>query len=331
MKQTKTLKLTLEALLAAIWMVVLVGALPVFGQPSHARIAVLTPGFTFTPVYKGLKEGMARLGYKEEQNITFIVEDTKGSIDNLPNRVTKLLSAKPDVLFTITTIHTVTAKQATTTVPIVFALVGDPVGDGLIESYASSKNNVTGVSSFNAPLSGKRLEVLLEVAPRIKRLLVFVVPKEVITLSSLRFLEDTAKKFGVQLACRDVASKEEVEAQLQKMPKESFDAIYYMPSVLLRSTIDLFVKKAKAERVPLVVHEDSLVEQGALISYGPEPRLTGLQAAALVDKVLRGSKPSEIVVETPNRLFLTINLTTAKEIGLKIPRGILERADRLIE
>ena len=263
MAQTKSLKLTLEALFAVIWMVVLVGASPVFGQPSHARIAVLTPGLTFTPVHEGLKEGLARLGYKEGQNITFIVEDTRGTIENLSARVTKLLSAKPDVLFTIATIHTVTAKQATTTIPIVFALVGDPVGDGLIESYASSKNNVTGVSSSNAPLSGKRLEVLLEVAPRIKRLLVFVVPKEVITLSSLRFLEDTAKKFGVQLARRDVTSQEEVETELRKMPKGSFDAIYYMPSVLLRSCIDLIVKKAKAERVPLVVHEDCLVEQGA--------------------------------------------------------------------
>jgi putative ABC transport system substrate-binding protein len=210
-------------------------------------------------------------------------------------------------------------------------LVGDPVGDGLIASYASSKNNVTGVSSFNAPLSGKRLELLLEVAPRIKHLLVFVIPKEVITLSSLRFLEDTAKKFGVQLARRDVANKGEVEAALQKMPKGSFDAIYFMPSVLLRSSIDLLVKKAKIERVPLIVHEDSLVEQGALISYGPEPRLIGVQAARLVDKVLKGTRPSEIVVETPDRLYLAINLTTAKDIGLKIPHGILERADRLME
>jgi putative ABC transport system substrate-binding protein len=330
MTQNKSLKLTLEALFAAIWMV-LAGVTPVFARLPHARIAVFTPGLNFTPVYEGLKEGLSRLRYKEGQNITFIVEDTKGSIENLSARVTKLLPTKPDVVFTIATIHTVTAKQATTTVPIVFAWVGDPAGDGLIASYASSKNNVTGVSSSSASLSGKRFEVLMEAAPKIKRVLAIVVPKESIALSSFRFLEESAKKIGVQLVRQDVTNKEEIEQCLQKMRGKSVDAIYYVPSVLLASNINLIVKKAKAERIPLVVNEDALVERGALISYGPDPRLIGLQAASLVDRVLKGTKPSEIVVETPNRLFLTINVTTANEIGLKIPRGILERADRLIE
>jgi putative ABC transport system substrate-binding protein len=100
---------------------------------------------------------------------------------------------------------------------------------------------------------------------------------------------------------------------------------------VVRANIDLLIKKAKGDRIPFAVSEDSLVKQGALISYGPDMQQVGLQAAALVDRVLKGTKPSDIVVETPGKLFLTVNLTTAKEIGLMIPRGILERADRLIE
>ena len=131
MEQDKSPKLTLVALLAAIWMI-LAGVSPIFGQPSHARIAILTPGLTFTPVHEGLKEGLARLGYKEGQNITFIVEDTKGISTDLAPRVAKLLAAKPDVLFPVTTIHSIAAKQATTTVPIVFAWASDPDKAGLI-------------------------------------------------------------------------------------------------------------------------------------------------------------------------------------------------------
>jgi putative ABC transport system substrate-binding protein len=99
----------------------------------------------------------------------------------------------------------------------------------------------------------------------------------------------------------------------------------------MRTNIDLLIEKSKSDRIPMAVSDESLVERGALFSHGPSTRLIGLQAASLVDKVLKGTKPSEIVVETPNRFFLTVNLATAKTIGLKVPRAILERADRLIE
>ena len=330
MKQTNWLKLVLEALLVANWMV-LIGVSPVAGQPSHAQVAVLTPGITLASVHEGLQEGLARLGYKEGKNITYLVDDTKGSTSDLVLRAAKLLTAKPDVIFAVTTLHAVAAKRATTTVPIVFAWVGDPIQAGLIASYASSKNNLTGISSSSAMLSGKRLDVLLEVAPKVKRLLVFVVPEESAGLIALQVLEETAKKLGVQLVRRVVTNREEIDRALKEAPKVSVDAIFFISSTLVRANIDLLVKKAKRERIPLAVHEDSLVEIGGLISYGSDPRLAGLQAAVLVDKVLKGTRPGEILVETPDRFFLAINLRTAKEIGLHIPSAILERADRVVE
>ncbi len=330
MAQTKSCTLTIAVLLAVSW-TVLAGVSSVFSQTPHARIAVLTPGLTFSPVHEGLKEGLARLGYQEGKNITFIMEDTKGSSVDLASRSAKLLAAKPDVLFPVTTTHSVAAKQATATVPIVFAWVGNPVEAALIAAYASSKNNVTGISSFNAPLSGKRLETLLEVAPKIKRVLTIVTPAESIALSTMIFLTETAKKVGVQLVRRDVASGEALEQVLRDMPRGSVDAIYYVPSILMLGKLDSLIKKAKEARIPLVVPDEFMVKQGALCSFGPNPQMVGRQAAPLVDRVLKGVKPSDIVIETPNKLFLTVNLATAREIGLTIPRGILERADRLIE
>ena len=175
------------------------------------KIGVLTPGMIFGPVFRGLQERLNRLGYKNGQNITFIVEDTKGSTSNLPVRVGKLLEAKPDALFTVLTADSVAAKEATATVPIVFAFIGDPVGAGLVASFASAKNNVHGVSSFAAPLTGKRLEALLEMAPKVKRVLVVVTTNESFALSSFKFLEETAKKLKVQLVRRDVVKEGEVE------------------------------------------------------------------------------------------------------------------------
>ena len=300
---------------------------PIYGQPSHARVAVFTPGLIWEPIEAGFREGMARLRYKEGQNITFIVEDTRGSAADLPSRVAKLLAAKPDVLFTVMTAHSVAAKEATATVPIVFAFIGDPVGAGLVASFASSKNNVTGVSSIAAPLAGKRLEALLEMAPKVKRILVVVTTNESFALSSFKFLEETAKKLKVQLVRRDVAKEDEVEQALQKTQKGSVDAIFYLPSVLQLSRFDLFVQKAKNEKIPLVVHDESMVKRGALFSYGYKSRQVGLQAATLVDKVLNGVKPSDIMIEIPDKLFLTLNVTTAKGIGLKIPPSVLERAE----
>jgi putative tryptophan/tyrosine transport system substrate-binding protein len=136
---------------------------------------------------------------------------------------------------------------------------------------------------------------------------------------------------GVKLVRRDVTSEEEIKKALEETFKGSVDAIFNTTSTLMRYSIDLLIKKAKLDRIPLSVNEDGLVDRGALISYGPDSRLVGLQAANLINKILKGAKPGEIKVEPPDRFFLAINQTTAKQIGLNIPRGVLEQADRLVQ
>ena len=136
----------------------------------NARIGILTPGLTFGAVHEGMTEGLAQLGYSEGKNITFVIEDTKGNTSDLPARAAKLMAAKPDLLFTVTILHTKAAKQATSVIPIVFAVAIDPLGTGLIESLARPGGNVTGLSLQQPDTTGKRLELLREIVPGLRRL-----------------------------------------------------------------------------------------------------------------------------------------------------------------
>jgi putative ABC transport system substrate-binding protein len=303
-----------------------------WAQSAPYRVGVLTPGINFTPVFDGLREGLDRLGYKEGGNVTFIIEDTKGEVSGLGGRAKKLLEGGADVIFAVTTAYALAAKNASSPVPVVFAMVGgDPVGAGLVASFPSSQNNVTGVTSNVDQLSGKRLEILQEMKPGIKRVLVLVQPWEAITQRSFQLLEQAAKKLRVQLVRREVTSREEIERTLAQTPKGSVDAIQHLSSVLVTSNIELLIKKAIKDKLSMATQEASLVEKGALFSYGPDFRLVGAQAARLMAKVLKGEKPSDIPIETPEKFLLAVNLTVAKAIGLKIPRAVLERVDRVVE
>src|SRR3989442_3190647 len=176
-----------------------IGVALVGAQPRHHRVAVLLPRQTFNLALEGLREGLAQLGYQEGKNLTFMVENAQGDVASLPNRAARLVEAKPDVLFTVTTAPTIAAKQATTTIPIVFAVVTDPLRSGVIASYASSQNNVTGITNSAGPLSGKRLEILQEIAPWIKRVLVLVAPQGSVATGSFQFLPEAASKLALQL------------------------------------------------------------------------------------------------------------------------------------
>ena len=260
-------------------------------QPRHHRVAVLLPRLTFNLALEGLREGLAQLGYQEGKNLTIMVEDAQGDVASMANRAVSLVETKPDVLFTVTTASTIAAKQATTTIPIVFAAVGDPLRSGIIASYASSQNNVTGITNSAGPLSGKRLEILQEIAPGIKRVLVLVAPQESVATVSFQFLSEAASKLGIELLRQDVRSPEEIVQTLQAVPKGAVDAIYFVPSSLVGTHIDLLIRKATEDRIPLSVTEQPMVEQGALVSYGADLRLLGMQAAKLVAKIIKGAKP----------------------------------------
>jgi len=303
----------------------------VAAQTSVPTVGVLTPGLHYEPVFNGLREGLEKLGYRENRWVKFIVEDTQGSLDTLAEQAAKLVAAKPDVLFTVATAPAVAAKQATQTIPIVFTIVGDPVQTGLVAAFASSRNNLTGVSFFAAQLSGKRLELLKEIAPRAKKVLAVVPIKEASGQISFKYLEEGAKKLSLQIVRRDVTTREEMGNLLKEKWAGTVDAVFNVPSVLVVSLMESIVEMANRERLPLISFEQTHVQMGALATYSGGFRESGIQAAKLVFKLLRGTKPADLPIETPDRLMLAVNLAAAKAIGLRIPRTVLERADRLVE
>ena len=310
------------ATLCVVTLTMLVAAALHAAPPARTvRVAVLTPGLSFGEVLAGFREGLGQLGYRESTNLILLIEDTKGSGSEVQAQAQALVSAKPDVLVTVGTSHTVAAKAATSTIPIVFTLV---------PSYAASGNNLTGVSVYSGPLSGKRLEILREIAPNARRILCLV-GKESIAEISFSAAQKTAEKLGVVLIRRDVASRDDIVRELSVLPKGAFDAIYHVPSGLVSAHINLLIQRAREDKVALMAHEDELVAAGALVSYGANARRMGLQTALLVDKVLGGVAPAEIPIQVPDKLFLAINLVTAKTIGLKPPLALLERAERIVE
>lgn len=303
-----------------------------WAQPTNLRrIGVLTPGGGFGSVVEGLRQGLASLGYEEGKQVNFIIEDTKMETLDPVKAAMRLVAAKSDLLVSVGTSHTAAAKQATANIPIVFSVLSDPVQAGFVASMTSSKNNITGVANSVALLSGKRIELLKEIAPGVKRALAVVCVNETVAQKTFPNLAEAAQKFGIQLVRRDVTNKEELEKVLVEMPKGAVDAIIHVPAILLRNHISLLVEKAKKDRLPFGVHTEELVKKGALVSYGEDDRLIGMQTARLVVKVLKGIQPTDIPIETAERPVLVVNRTTAKIIGLKIRPEFFERVDRIVE
>lgn len=300
-------------------------------QERQYRVAVLTPGATLAPVLTALKEGLAQQGLQEGRNIAFVVDETSGDVSQLPERAARLVALNPDLIFTVGTAPTAAAKQATTTVPIVFTYVSDPVKGGFVASFASSGNNLVGISNSAVSLAGKRLEVLQQIAPQIKRVLALVATNESIALASYQAIQEPALKLGIDIIRHDATTPEGIQEVLQNVPQGSVDAIFLIPSSLGVAHIDLLIAKARQDKLPLMVHDTDMVKKGALVSYGSDARGQGLQAAKLAAQVLRGAKPSELPIRMPEQLRLVINLRTARELGLTIPLSMMERVDDIVE
>jgi putative ABC transport system substrate-binding protein len=326
-KTTPLIFVTAPAVLLLVFALFLIKA---SAQSSGAVVAVLMPNAGQEPVLDGLREGLGKLGYKDGTNIRFIVDQQKGNSLDYAARAAKLVAGKPDVLFAVTTHAAMAAQHATATIPIVFVSVGAPVEAGLIGSFASSGNNLTGVSSRAVFLSGKRLELLSEIAPNAKKILLLVSAKEIIGRLSARHSEETGRRMGLQLVRRDLTSRREIEDLLQQRWAGVANAVFLLPGSLTGAYVGKIIDKCKEQRLPLMVYEETLVARGALASYGSERHMTGLQGAELVAKILHGARPEDIPIETPKRLILTLNLRTANDIGLRIPRRVLQRANRFI-
>ena len=277
------------------------------------------------------RQGLRELGYIEGRNINVEYRFASGSVGRLPELATELVRLKVDVIVTPTTPASMAAKQATGTIPIVFAVVADAVGAGLITNFARPGGNITGLTSISAELSGKRLELLKQVAPKASRLAVLYNPSDRSNVLMLKELQESAPALGLTMHPLEVRGPGEFEGAFAALTRERAQALFGAAGVLTLEHRKTLVSLATKSRIPVMWGHRQFVEVGGLMSYAVNYYDQLRRAAIYVDKILKGAKPGDLPVEQPTRYELVINLTAAKAIGLTIPQALLGRADQVIE
>jgi putative ABC transport system substrate-binding protein len=302
---------------------------------GHAQkvysIGSLNTSEQFVSSFEGFKGRMSELGYREGRNVRYDFYNSKGDHDLLKAMAEKVAQQRPDMVVTSSTSATVAALKATdgTRTPVVFLSAGNP--QKVIKNFASSGTNIAGISSASLELVGKRFELLKELAPKTKKIAMAIDPKGINYAATISEIKQTAPKMGFLVWEIAVTSGDELVKLVSAITRKEADAIFVPADSLLSDKIDVVVKQAIQERLPLICSLLSLVERGCLGSYAADYMALGRQGAVLVDKILKGTRPSDLPIEMPHKLNLVLNLKTAKAIGLPVPKEILLRADEVIE
>jgi putative ABC transport system substrate-binding protein len=305
------------------------GAGPAKKGAHPFRIGALTSSWGPTPGIVALRDGLLALGYREGEQFELGVRFTQGNLAELPAAARELVQYGVDLIFASIDEEVKAAQMATSQIPIVFANVGDPLGSGLIQSFARPGGNITGVADLRHELGPKRLEVFKELIPGLQRVLLPYDAADVPAVAALQVYRDAARHLGIELVEQAVHTEEEAKATLAAVHKGEVDGILVHGSTSLN--IGGFVLETAARQaIPSMFASAFWAEQGGLASYGPDLYESGRQAVRLVDKILQGAKPAELPVEVNNKIEFVINLKTAQTLGLTIAPEVLFQANRLI-
>jgi putative ABC transport system substrate-binding protein len=277
------------------------------------------------------RQGLRDLGYVEGQNIAIEYRFAGGQVERLPELAAELVRLKLDVIVAPYTPPALAAKRATSTIPIVFAVVADAVGAGLIANFARPGRNITGLTSSSAELGGKRLELLKQVVPKASRVAVLYNPADRSNVLVLKQLQEPAPTLGLILQPLEVREPREFEGAFLAMTRERAHAMFGTPGVLTFEHRKVLVDLAAKRRIPAMWGHRQFVDAGGLMSYAVNLYDQIRQTAVYVDKILKGAKPADLPVEQPTKFELVINLKTAKALGLTIPPSVLGRADQVID
>lgn len=295
------------------------------------RISALVANDQFVPAFEGFKKRMAEQGYAEGKNVKYDFYNAKGDRDALKKLAQKLVQDKPDLIVTSSTTATAPVAKASagTNIPVVFLSAANPLA--FVKGYASSGNNLTGITTSSIDLTEKRMELLKELAPGIRRVISLNNPEGPSYHSHLNATREAARKFGLQLVEVNAMTGDELKQKASQITRKIGDAIFLPPDAIINAAIGEIAQRAIHEKLPSISASESNVKRGALATYSANYFALGQQGAVLVDKILKGATPSSLPIEQPLKLALVINLKTAKAIGLKIPKEILLRADEVIE
>ena len=314
--------------------------LSVNAQPSAKipRIGLMVTGSLQSPEARvqldAFRQGLRQLGYTEGRNIAIEYRGADGRIERFPNLAAELVRLEVDLIFAANTRAALAARQATSTIPIVSAVMGDPVEDGLVASLAQPGGNVTGLTFLAPELTAKRMQLLKDALPNVSRVAALWHPGaygERTMDDMLKATESAARTLGVQLQLIEVRAAGELERAFSTMMKERAEALFLFPTPMLFLARRRIIELAATNRLPSVSQAREFVELGGLIAYGANINDLFRRSTVYVDKILKGAKPADLPVEQPTRFELVINLKTAKTLGIDMPLALMIRADEMIE
>jgi putative ABC transport system substrate-binding protein len=307
-------------------------------QPTKiVRIGYLTTADVVTApphLREAFVKGLRDLGYVEGRNLVIEYRSAEGKFERLPALAAELVALKVDVILAPARVHVLAAKQATTTIPIVFVNSGDPIAAGLVTSLAQPGGNVTGLSTLAVDLIGKCLEQLPQAIPGVSRVAVLRDPGDAAERTAkdmLKRAEVAGRALGVRLQFVEARSPVDFDRAFSEMARARAGALTVLQSTMFFLERRRLVDLAAKNRLPAVYTSREFVDAGGLMSYGPDLADLFRRAATYVDKILKGAKPGDLPVEQPTKFELVISLKTAKALGLTIPQSVLARADQVIE
>src|SRR6266436_4498355 len=302
-------------------------AMPVIGVLSTG-----SPGPSSASSMAAFRQGLSEAGYVEGQNLAIEYRWAEGHYDRLPALAAALVGRKVDVIATTGgSVSALAAKSATPTIPIVFAGVSDPVGDGLVASLGRPGNNLTGFSLLNVELTPKRLELLSEMVPQARVIAFLVNPNSPQTEGVIRDVQEAGRAKGVQVDILKAGTESGIEAAFATLVQLQAGALVVQADSFFGSRREQLVALTSRHAVPAIYSLREYTAAGALISYGPSLPAVFRQAGIYAGRILKGAKPADLPVQQPTTFELVVNLKTAKALGLTTPSSILARADEVIE
>ncbi len=296
------------------------------------RVGVLAPSTHAKEqvILKPFFDEMRELGWIEGQTVVYDRVYADDQQQNLTKLAAELVARKPELIYAPPTVAALAAKQATSTIPIVFTTLTDPVGNGLVASLARPGGNATGVINVIESLVPKRLELLHEILPDTRRVGMLRDPTERQSDASRRSVDQAATALGLTLVWAEMSGPSELDTAMAKLIGQGVGVIYAGPTIASNLRLRI-VEVANRKRVPVILNRASELESGGLFSYGSSLADQLRRSAQMVDKILKGAQPADIPVEQPSKFELAINLKAAKALGITIPQSILLRADEVIQ
>ena len=300
-------------------------------QAKVYRVGVIHQGGPYGAVVDGLRDGLRQLGYEEGKHILLEIRDTKSDPKLVEEAARIFERERVNLIYAVTTSIATAVKNVTSQIPIVFSVGSDPVASGLVQSFGKPAGRLTGVQYSTTDLTGKRLEILKEILPKLGRVVTFYNPNNRMAMEAATLAREAARQFGVHVIERHVTSVEELRQGLGALKAREADAYFYTTDGMVTSQAQLVIDMATSKKLPTMFSEQSLVAMGGLASYGQNFHEIGRLSAKYVQKVMTGAHPQDLRVETVDKFELIMNLKTAKQIGVTIPPNVLARADKVIK